>query len=101
MSLGLFGFGPGDGPGGDITVENPMTDLRRDLLQTEDVPPDAGHHRRPRARPTSGSPPSTGFSDNEWSTGDRDIPVENRADGAVPLPEIDRAVPSARSTTTR
>ena len=95
MSLGLFGFGPGDGPGSDITVDNPMTDLRRDLMQTEDVP---------LMRVTTDDPsPSylriaalNRFSDNEWSTGDRDIPVENRADGAVPLPEIDRAIPRAQ-----
>ncbi len=92
MSLGLFGLGPGDGPGNDIAVENPMTDLRRDLLQTDDVP---------LMRVTTDDPnPSyiriaalNRFSDNEWSTGNRDIPVENRADGAVPLPEIDRSVP--------
>ena len=69
-----------------------MTDLRRDLLQTDDVP---------LMRVTTDDPnPSyiriaalNRFSDNEWSTGNRDIPVENRADGAVPLPEIDRSVP--------
>ncbi len=91
LSLGLFGFGPGDGPGSDIQVENPMTDLRRDLLQSEDVP---------LMRVTTDDPNPAylriaalnRFSDNEWSTGDRDIPVENRADGSVPLPEVDRAI---------
>ena len=92
LSLGLFGFGPGDGPGTDIAIDNPMTDLRRDLLRGDDVP---------LLRVTTDDPdPSyvriaalTRFNDNEWSTGDRDIPVEQRADGQVPLPEVDRSVP--------
>ncbi len=91
MSLGLFGFGPGQGAGDDISVVNPMTDLRRDLLQTEDVP---------LLRVTTADPSPTylriaalnRFSDDEWSTGDRDIPIEQRAEGAVPLPDIDRGV---------
>ena len=92
LSLGVFGFGPGDGPGSDIAVDNPMTDLRRDLLRTDDVP---------LLRVTTDAPdPSylriaalNRFNDNEWSTGDRDIPVEQRADGQVPLPGLDRRVP--------
>ena len=92
LSLSVFGFGPGQGPGSDISVDNPMTDLRRDLMRTEDVP---------LLRVTTDDPdPSylriaalNRFTDNEWSTGDRDIPVDQRAQGSVPLPEIDRAVP--------
>ena len=100
LSLGLFGFGPGDGPGSDIAVDNPMTDLRRDLLRTEDVP---------LLRVTTDDPsPSylriaalNRFNDNEWSTGDRDIPVDQRADGEVPLPGDRPRRPAGRSTTTR
>ncbi|WP_432478745.1 transglutaminaseTgpA domain-containing protein [Nocardioides sp. GXQ0305] len=92
LSLGLFGFGPGDGTGSDISIDNPMTDLRRDLLRGEDVP---------LLRVTTDDPDPTylriaalnRFSDNEWSTDDRDIPVDQRADGSqLPLPEIDRSV---------
>jgi len=92
MSLGVFGFGPGQGSGSDISVDNPMTDLRRDLLRTEDVP---------LLRITTDAPQTSylriaalnRFTDNEWSTGDRDIPVDQRAQGPVPAPEVDRAVP--------
>jgi len=91
LSLGLFGFGPGDGTGSDISVDNPMTDLRRDLLRTEDVP---------LLRVTTDDPAPaylriaalTRFSGEQWSTGDRDIPVEQRAAGQVPQPEIDPRV---------
>jgi transglutaminase-like putative cysteine protease len=69
-----------------------MTDLRRDLLRGEDVPvlrvttddPDPSYVRIAALNR---------FSDNEWSTGNRDIPVDQRADGELPLPEIDRSVP--------
>jgi transglutaminase-like putative cysteine protease len=92
LSLSLFGFGPGDGAGSGISIENPMTDLRRDLLRGEDVPllrittddPDPSYVRIAALNR---------FNDNEWSTGDRDIPVDQRAEGQLPLPEIDRSVP--------
>jgi transglutaminase-like putative cysteine protease len=69
-----------------------MTDLRRDLLRGDDVP---------LLRVTTDDPDPTyvriaalnRFNDNEWSTGDRDIPVDQRADGPVPLLGIDRSVP--------
>ncbi|HEX6148993.1 DUF3488 and transglutaminase-like domain-containing protein [Nocardioides sp.] len=95
LSLSVFGFGPGNGSGGDITVENPMTDLRRDLLRGEN---------RPVLRFETDDPaPSylrlaalTQFNDNEWSTGTRDIPDDQRAEGAVPMDEIDPAVDRVR-----
>ncbi len=95
LSLSVFGFGPGNGSGGNVIVENPITDLRRDLLRGED---------RPVFRFTTDDPaPSylrlaslTVFTDNEWSTGERQLPPENRAEGQVPIDEIDPAVERVR-----
>ena len=36
--LHLFDFGPGSGGGDDIRIDNPTTDLVRDLKQGEDIP---------------------------------------------------------------
>ena len=95
LSLSVFGFGPGNGSGGSVIVENPIADLRRDLLRGED---------RPVFRFTTDDPaPSylrlaslTVFNDNEWSTGPRELPPENRAEGQVPTDEIDPAVERVR-----
>ena len=91
LSIDALGFGPGEGSGSDIAVENPMTDLRRDLRRGDDVP---------LLRLTTDDPsPSylriavlNRFNDNEWSTGDRDIPVEQQAEGQIPLPERDKSI---------
>ena len=98
MSLDVLGFGPGDGSGGDIVVDNPMTDLRRDLLRGEDEPllrivtdnPDPGYLRIAALNR---------FTDNEWSTGDRDIPEGQRAQGPLPLDDVDPQVPRERYPT--
>jgi transglutaminase-like putative cysteine protease len=95
LSLSVFGFGPGNGSGGSVIVENPIADLRRDLLRGED---------RPVFRFTTDDPaPSylrlaslTVFNDNEWSTGARELPPENRAEGPVPTDEIDPEVERER-----
>ncbi len=95
LSLSVFGFGPGSGTGGSIIVENPITDLRRDLLRGED---------RPVFRFQTQDPsPSylrlaslTVFNENEWSTGKREVPTENRAQGPVPTDEIDPEVERVR-----
>ncbi len=95
LSLNLLGIGPGNGSGGDITVENPMTDLRRDLLRGED---------RPVLRIETEDPsPSylrvaalTIFNDNEWSTGTREIPDDQRAQGPVPTDEFDPSIDRIR-----
>ncbi|MGH3348234.1 MAG: transglutaminaseTgpA domain-containing protein, partial [Nocardioides sp.] len=95
LSLSVFGFGPGSGSGGDITVENPMTDLRRDLLRGEDEPvlrfqtddPAPSYLRVAALR---------SFNENEWSTGERDIPDDQGAQGAVPTDEIDPSVDRIR-----
>ncbi|KQW53337.1 hypothetical protein ASC77_03380 [Nocardioides sp. Root1257] len=83
--LHLFDFGPGQGGGDDIRVENPTADLVRDLKQGNDIP---------LVRATTNDPdPSylriltlTRFSDAEWSPGNRDVPAEHMADGLMPPP---------------
>ena len=85
ISLEVLDFGIGDGGDSEIKIENPMTDLRRDLKRGEDFPviqvttndPDPDYLRISVLNR---------FSDNEWTSGDRDVPSENRPDGALPLP---------------
>lgn len=98
LSVSLFGFGPGNGPGGDITVANPMVDLRRDLLHSED---------RPLLRVRTDNPdPSylriaalNRYSEEEWSTGNRAIPEDQQAQGRLPDQGIDPSVPRTRYLT--
>jgi len=98
LSLSVFGFGQGNGNGGDITVANPMVDLRRDLLRGED---------RPLLQVRTDNPaPSylriaalNRYSDQEWSTGDRDIPDEQRAQGPISNPDLDPTVSRTRYQT--
>ncbi len=85
VSVELFDLGFGSGGDSEIKIENPMTDLQRDLKRGEDFPlvtvvtddPDPGYLRIAVLNR---------FSDNEWSNGDRDVPDENQADGEVPFP---------------
>lgn len=82
MSLNLLEGGTGPG-GGDIVIENPMADLRRDLDRGEDIPllqvqtddPGPAYLRIAVLNR---------FLDNEWSSGDRDVPTEQRANGEMP-----------------
>lgn len=81
----LFDFGPGNGDGDQIRVDNPTADLVRDLKRGEDVPlvhvtttdPDPSYLRILAL---------TRYNEAEWSPGDRDVPVGNLADGAMPPP---------------
>ena len=83
FSVHLFDFGPGTGGDDDISIENPMVDLRRDLNRGED---------RPLITIQTDDPnPSylriavlNRFSDNEWSSGDREVPSSQTADGSMP-----------------
>ena len=79
-----------------------MVDLRRDLLRGEDTPllrvatddPDPSYLRIAALNR---------FCDKEWSTGDRDIPDDQRADGRCPTADLDpsRAAHPLRSPTSR
>jgi transglutaminase-like putative cysteine protease len=83
LDLHLLDGGRGGGSGSDITITNPMTDLRRDLLRGDDFPvltvstddPEPAYLRISVL---------TRFSDNEWSAGDRDVPTDHLADGQMP-----------------
>ena len=61
-----------------------MTDLRRDLTRGEDI-------ALLQVRTNDPSPSYlrisalTRFSDNEWSAGNREVPIEQRATGEMPL----------------
>ncbi len=83
FDLEVFGLGSGSGGNNQITIENPLTDLRRDLRRGPDIPlvqvvtddPSPDHLRISVLNR---------FSDNEFSSGDRDVPAANLADGLLP-----------------
>lgn len=79
------GGGGGDGSGNAVSISNPMVDLKRDLTRGADLDLLAVRTRDPD--------PSylrltvlNSFDGNAWRPADRDIPIEQRADGAVPRP---------------
>ncbi|MGA8255073.1 MAG: DUF3488 and transglutaminase-like domain-containing protein, partial [Nocardioides sp.] len=84
-TLDLQVFDIGNGPGGDdtIQIDNPLADLRRDLVRGNDVPlirietdnPSPDHLRISVLNR---------FAGNEWSAGDRDVPTDNLPDGDMP-----------------
>jgi transglutaminase-like putative cysteine protease len=83
FSVHLFSFGPGTGGDDDISIENPMIDLKRDLVRGADIPLVTVH--------TDDPDPSylriavlNRFSENEWSSGDREVPSSQAADGSMP-----------------
>ncbi len=91
LHLGVFGGGIGPGRG-DVTVDNPIVDLRRDLnrgndvalLQLETDDPAPAYLRISVL---------TRFNGDEWTSGDRDIPADQLADGVLPpLPGVTRAL---------
>ena len=91
LDLQAFDFGPGSGGGGDINIENPMVDLRRDLIR--------GPDREVLRVVTDDPDPSylriavlNRFSSETWSSGDRDVPPANRASG--PMPSLEGVDPS-------
>ncbi len=83
LDLHLLDGGRGSGGDSDITIKNPMADLRRDLSRGEDIP---------LLRVTTDDPSPdylrisvlNTFNDNEWSSGDRDVPTNNLPDGPMP-----------------
>jgi transglutaminase-like putative cysteine protease len=89
--------GVGNGPGGDgrVTVTNPMVDVRRNLVQGDDVPLVQVH--------TDDPDPSylriavlTRFSSTQWSAGDRSIPKIQDSHGEVPIAGLDSRTPFSR-----
>ncbi|HEY6933477.1 MAG TPA: DUF3488 and transglutaminase-like domain-containing protein [Marmoricola sp.] len=86
---GVFGEpGQGNGPGGgsgNVTIENPIVDLRRDLVQRKHVPllyvqttdPDTSYVRLAVLDQYTG---------NEWRPSPRNLPVRNRVHGRMPQP---------------
>ena len=98
LALDVLGFGSGDSAGGDITVDNPMTDLRRDLLRGEDEPLLRVETDNPDPRYLRIAALNR-FTDNEWSTGNRDIPATQRAQGQLPANDVDPEVPRRRYQT--
>jgi transglutaminase-like putative cysteine protease len=83
FQLRFFDIGQGPGGGSEISVTNPMTDLKRDLVQGRDVP-------LLRVRTDDPAPAYLRiaslirFSANEWSAGDRDVPADNLPTGPMP-----------------
>lgn len=83
MNLNLLGGGTGDGDG-DIVIQNPMADLRRDLTRGDDIAliqvrTDDPHPEYLRVAVLNR------FLDNEWSSGDRQLPTQQLAHGEMPI----------------
>ena len=86
LDVHVFDFGPGSGGDGDININNPMVDLRRDLIRGEDIDlvevvtddPDPSYLRIGVLNR---------FSTQAWSSGDRDVPSDNGASGDMPALE--------------
>lgn len=93
LDVHLLDIGRGPGGGDGVDIANPIVDLRRDLTRGEDVPllrvrtddPDPSYLR---------TAVLTRFTENEWSSGDRQIPTDNRPDGRMPaLAGVSAGVP--------
>ena len=82
MDLNLLTGGTGNGAG-DIVIKNPIVDLRRNLTRGDDIP-------LIRVRTDDPDPEYlrisvlNRFLDNEWSSGDRDVPTNQLANGVMP-----------------
>lgn len=92
LDIEALDFGPGSGGSGDINIENPMVDLRRDLIKGEDKDlitvvtddPDPSYLRIAVLNR---------FLAEAWSSGDRDVPSSQTADGNMPALEgVDSSV---------
>ena len=82
---GLLGEGTGGGGSGQVRIENPITDLRRDLVQGPDVPlvfvrtqdPDPTYLRISAL---------DSFDGTTWRPSVRDLPPSQRLEGELPAP---------------
>jgi len=92
--LDLLGAGRGGSGGSEIELENPMVDLTRDLVRGTDFP-------LLRVRTTDRDPSYlriavlNRFSADEWSSGDREVPVDQLPRGELPdlegvSPDVER-----------
>jgi len=94
------GNGAGNGNGDAVSISNPMIDLKRDLTQGPDV-------ELVRVTTTDRDPSYLrltvldSFDGSAWRPSSRDIPVKQRADGAIARPPgLDRTVPTREISTT-
>ncbi|MBD8869206.1 transglutaminase family protein [Nocardioides donggukensis] len=88
LDLSVFAGGAAGSAGGgrEVSIRNPMTDLRRDLTRGADVPV-------LRVRTDGAETPSyvrlsvlTTFTGRAWTPGARDLPSAQAATGAFPAP---------------
>ncbi|WP_182526343.1 transglutaminaseTgpA domain-containing protein [Nocardioides dongkuii] len=86
LDIQLVDLGPGTGSDDEITLRNPMTDMRRDLKRDDDVPLLTVTTDDPDPRYLRISVLNR-FSEEEWTSGDRDIPTDQRPDGPMPALE--------------
>ncbi|WP_067438346.1 transglutaminase family protein [Nocardioides jensenii] len=86
FNLNLIG---GKGPGGsgdrEVRITNPMTDLRRDLVQGDDVPLVLVDSRGSTPRYLRLSVLTT-FTGEAWTPGNRDLRGDQTTEGKVPRP---------------
>ncbi|HEU4567231.1 MAG TPA: DUF3488 and transglutaminase-like domain-containing protein [Marmoricola sp.] len=89
------GNGVGNGPGGNVVIQNPIVDLHRDLVQKKHVPlvyaqtddPDTSYLRLAVLDEYNG---------NEWRPSPRHLPAANKVDGTLPEPPgLFRSVPGS------
>ena len=97
LDLDVLPGGTGDG-GGDISIENPIVDMRRDLQRGDDIP-------LLRVRTDDPTPSYlriavlNRYSSDEWSSGDREVPADQQASGTLPdLIGVDGSVPRTEHT---
>ncbi|MFS3130249.1 transglutaminaseTgpA domain-containing protein [Nocardioides sp. Bht2] len=93
-TAGVDLLGGRGGNDNQVTITNPITDLRRDLVRKAEVPllevrgTNAPSYYRIAAL--------TRYTGATWTPGDRDLPAENAADGELPSPTgLDAATPSS------
>ena len=82
---GLLGEGTGGGGSGKVRIENPITDLRRDLVQGPDVPLVFVRTQDPDPTYLRISALDT-FDGTTWRPSVRDLPPSQRLEGELPAP---------------
>jgi len=81
----VFEFGTAAGGDRDIKIDNPAADLQRDLTRGEDTPLIRVRTDDPDPRYLRVAVLNR-FREQEWSSGDREVPDSQRADGTMPMP---------------